>query len=219
MINNPRNGDPNELASPEARKRQELQAKIVMEYCLNVSDCRRVQLLQFFGEKFDRRQCRQFCDNCSHSVQMVEQDLTDEAKKVITLVQQFHSMNEEVTLDHCRAVFKGADTIAVRNRNHNRQAQYGAGKHLDTELLEQLFKRLCFLEALDEISYQGNQGWYVYYLKVRLLSLALAVWKLISTFSSLDLRQGRYPAGNSQSSFSIARKSTRRVNQYCPLQR
>ncbi|KAE9407730.1 ATP-dependent DNA helicase [Gymnopus androsaceus JB14] len=165
MINNPRNGDPKELASPEARKRQELQAKIVMEYCLNVSDCRRVQLLQFFGEKFDRRHCRQFCDNCSHSVDMIEQDLTNEAKDVIRLVQQFLSMNEQVTLDHCRAVFKGADTTAVRARNHNRMAQYGAGKHLDNELLEQLFKRLCFLEALDEISVQGNQGWYQYYLK------------------------------------------------------
>ncbi|KAJ3998952.1 DNA helicase [Lentinula boryana] len=165
MINNPKNGDPSELASPEARKRQESRVKAVMQYCLNVSDCRRVQLLQFFNEKFERRHCRRFCDNCSHAVQMVEQDLTEEAKAIVGLVQQFHHTGQLVTLDQCRAVFKGADTSAVRERNHNRLPQYGAGKHLNAELLEQLFKRLCFLEGLDEVSMQSNGGWHVYYLK------------------------------------------------------
>ncbi|KAF9069237.1 hypothetical protein BDP27DRAFT_1363534 [Rhodocollybia butyracea] len=163
MINNARNGE--ELASPQARKRQEEQAKRVMEYCLNVSDCRRVQLLQFFGEKFDRRHCRQFCDNCSHSVEMLERDLSNEAKAVVSLVQQFLATKQQVTLDHCRAVFRGADTAAIRDRNHNRLPQYAGGKHLDNELLEQLFKRLCFMEAIDEVSIQGNGGWHNYYLQ------------------------------------------------------
>lgn len=180
MINNPRNGE--ELASPEARKRQEEQAKRVMEYCLNVSDCRRVQLLQFFGEKFDRYHCRQFCDNCSHSVEMLEQDLSIEAKDVVSLVQQFLTTKQQVTLDHCRAVFKGADTAAIRERNHNRLAQYGGGKHLDNELLEQLFKRLCFMEAIDEVSIQGNGGWHKYYLQVRFQYRVEAV-KLTKDFS------------------------------------
>ncbi|KAJ3929043.1 MAG: DNA helicase [Lentinula lateritia] len=166
MINNPRNGDSSELASPEARERQELQARIVMQYCLNVSDCRRVQLLQFFGEKFERRNCHQFCDNCRHAVEMVEQDLTEEAKAIVSLVQHFHSITTQlVTLDQCRTIFRGADTSFIRERNYNRLPQYGAGKHLDGELHEQLFKRLCFLEGLDEVSMQGNGGWHVYYLK------------------------------------------------------
>ncbi|KAJ4476228.1 DNA helicase [Lentinula aciculospora] len=156
MINNPRNGDTSELVSPEARKRQELQAKIVVEYCLNVSDCRRVQLLQFFGEKFERRHCRRFCDNCSHAVEMVERDLTEEARAIVTLTQHFHSTAQLVTLEQCRAIFRGADTSVVRERGHNRLPQYGAGKHLDIELHEQLFKRLCFLEGLDEISMPSN---------------------------------------------------------------
>ncbi|KAJ3727920.1 DNA helicase [Lentinula raphanica] len=165
MINNPKNGDPSELASPEARKRQESQVKMVMQYCLNVSDCRRVQLLQFFNEKFDRRHCRQFCDNCSHGAAMIEQNLTEEAKSIIDLVQEFHHTGQLVTLDHCRSVFKGADTSVIRERGHNRLPQYGGGKHLDSELLEQLFKRLCYLEGLDEVSMQSNGGWHVYYLK------------------------------------------------------
>ncbi|KIK63143.1 hypothetical protein GYMLUDRAFT_84122 [Collybiopsis luxurians FD-317 M1] len=165
MINNPRNGE--ELSTPEARKRQEQQVRNVVEYCLNVSDCRRVQLLQFFNEKFDRRQCHQFCDNCSHSVEMNEHDLTEESKEIISLAQHLHSLGERVTLDHCRAIYKGADTAVIRDRDHNRLAQYGRGKHLDNELLEQLFKRLCFLECIDEESTLGKGGWYVYYLKVR----------------------------------------------------
>ncbi|KAF5377371.1 hypothetical protein D9757_008039 [Collybiopsis confluens] len=186
MINNPRNGE--EMSTPEARKRQEEQVRNVMAYCCNVSDCRRVQLLQFFNEKFDRRLCRKFCDNCSHSVDMNQQDLTEESKAIISLAHNIYSSGEKITLDHCRAIFKGADTAAVRERNHNSLPQYGHGKHLDNDLLEQLFKRLCFLEALDEESTLSKGGWYVYYLKVRPSSMAVG---FPESHPNLYLKPGR----------------------------
>ena len=41
----------------------------MIQYCENVADCRRAQLLHYFGEhKFDRAKCSEFrgaiCDNC-----------------------------------------------------------------------------------------------------------------------------------------------------------
>ena len=45
----------------------------MVEYCENVADCRRHQLLSYFGEhKYDRGECGQFrgsiCDNCVSKV-------------------------------------------------------------------------------------------------------------------------------------------------------
>jgi bloom syndrome protein len=44
----------------------------MVAYCENKADCRRAQLLQYFGELFDTKLCKQSpetaCDNCSHTV-------------------------------------------------------------------------------------------------------------------------------------------------------
>ena len=45
----------------------------MIQYCENVADCRRAQLLHYFGEhKFDRSKCSEFrgaiCDNCVSKV-------------------------------------------------------------------------------------------------------------------------------------------------------
>ena len=37
---------------------------LVLQYCENQMDCRRSQILQFFGEVFDRERCNKTCDNC-----------------------------------------------------------------------------------------------------------------------------------------------------------
>ncbi|KAF5367500.1 hypothetical protein D9758_003687 [Tetrapyrgos nigripes] len=163
MINNPSN---NEKVDQDSIRRQETQARIVVEYCLNQSDCRRVQLLHFFGEKFDPRHCGRNCDNCSYQGEVEQMDVTKEAKNIVLLVKYFQDHNKQVTLDHCRAVFKGADTSAIRSKGHQHVPLYGKGSHLSNELLEQLFKRLCLEGATDEVSVIGRNGWHNYYFQL-----------------------------------------------------
>ena len=44
----------------------------MVQYCENQADCRRSQLLQYFGEVFDKQACRKMpeaiCDNCAAQV-------------------------------------------------------------------------------------------------------------------------------------------------------
>lgn len=160
MIRNPRERTPR-----DSIERQEQDARTVVQYCENDSDCRRVLLLQFFGEKFDKQKCHNHCDNCRNGSVMVDQDVTKEAKAAIALVRSFNESGENVTSDHCRLVFKGSKSSAVRERGHDQRPSYGAGSDLPPELVEQLFAKLLYMDAFEEVSIQNQAGWHNQYLK------------------------------------------------------
>lgn len=64
------------------------------QYCDNRIDCRRAQILQYFGELFDRTKCMNsplgtICDSC-HLMTMQKcqaKNMTNEAKKIIEFVR------------------------------------------------------------------------------------------------------------------------------------
>lgn len=66
---------------------QELQR--VVTYCQNVSDCRRVQILQYFSEEFDPTQCGYpahiLCDNCAKPTEVEVVDMTSIAISTVQL--------------------------------------------------------------------------------------------------------------------------------------
>lgn len=144
-------------------ERQEQDARNVVAYCENDSDCRRVQLLQFFGEKFDKRVCNRRCDNCKNEDIMVDHDLSKETRDVIALVRSFGQQN--VTIDHCRLVLKGSKNSNVTTKGHDQLPLYGCGSHLPPEVIELLFSRLLFLDVLVEVSIVNTSGWHNQYLK------------------------------------------------------
>lgn len=146
--------------------RQEQDARAVVQFCENDSECRRVQLLQFFGEKFDKSVCARGCDNCRNQGVMSDQDVTKEAKAAIALVRSFQDSNENVTADHCRLVFRGSKSSVVVNKGHDKKPSYGAGSDLPPELVEQLFAKLLYQDVFQEVSLQNGAGWHNHYLKV-----------------------------------------------------
>ncbi|KAJ7702469.1 P-loop containing nucleoside triphosphate hydrolase protein [Mycena rosella] len=168
MINDSR--DPN--TTRESIARQDAAVRAVVRYCENDSECRRTQILQHFGEKFDSKNCRKRCNNCANEGLLVTQDFTEKAKSVLTLVQSMEDGHENVTLDHCRNIFKGANTTTIRDKRHDSHPLYGAGSDMPKELAELLFLKLVYFEALVEKSTPTtNSKWHVQYLKVRSLSV------------------------------------------------
>ncbi|KAJ6611796.1 P-loop containing nucleoside triphosphate hydrolase protein [Mycena sp. CBHHK59/15] len=156
--------DPN--VTKDSKERQEQAVRAVVRYCENDSVCRRIQLLQHFGEKFDPKGCRGRCNNCANEKSLVAQDVTKEAKSVLTLVQSFEHGHENVTVDQCRAVFRGANAASVREKRHDQHPAYGSGRDMPKELAEMLFNRLLFLDALVEVSTQTTSKWHQQYVKV-----------------------------------------------------
>lgn len=170
--------DPN--TTPASIERQERAVRAVIQYCENNSVCRRTQILLHFGEKFDKKDCHGQCNNCANEGLLVTQDVTKEAKAVLGLVQSLERGQENVTVDHCRNIFKGANLAAVRDKRHDQHPSFGAGKDMPKELVELLFNRLLYLDALVEKSVQTNSKWHVQYLKV--VSVRFRVEPLLKAF-------------------------------------
>lgn len=65
----------------------------VVQFCENQTECRRVQLLHYFGEtNYDKSECHQrqdtVCDNCSNTLDYVEKDVTEDAKAFVRTVNE-----------------------------------------------------------------------------------------------------------------------------------
>ncbi|KAJ7074415.1 DNA helicase [Mycena amicta] len=113
------------MATRESIARQEEALNVVVRYCQNNTICRRTQILQHFGEQFDETECKGRCNNCAEKGTRVHQDITDDARTVLSLVQTLELGKENVTLDHCRHIFKGSNLAAIREKQHDKLSAFG----------------------------------------------------------------------------------------------
>ncbi|KAI2604648.1 ATP-dependent DNA helicase [Hypoxylon sp. NC1633] len=78
----------NNEGSDTQRQRQHGLLNKVVAFCDNRSDCRRVQILQYFGEKFSRAECGGTCDNCEASDTVRLMDFSPLATAVLEIIRQ-----------------------------------------------------------------------------------------------------------------------------------
>ncbi len=74
----------------EEKERQHDMVNRMAAYCENSHSCRRVQLLQYFGEKFDSENCNRSCDNCVNGQtdgEVVLEDFTECAVALLSAVK------------------------------------------------------------------------------------------------------------------------------------
>lgn len=70
---------------PEQKERQRENLRLVIQYCINSYDCRRLQLLAYFGENFNPVLCKKSCDVCEQSLDLQMVDVTDVALDLLKL--------------------------------------------------------------------------------------------------------------------------------------
>ncbi|KAJ7451679.1 P-loop containing nucleoside triphosphate hydrolase protein [Mycena latifolia] len=137
----------------------------VIAYCEEQSICRRVLLLKYFEESFDKNDCSG-CSNCSNAVSLVSKDYSKDAHLAVSLVQSLDHESDKITVLQCVAVFRGANTEDTRKNGRNRNSLYGAGKAMSRDLANLLFTKLLYLDVLSEYRVHRGQGHYHDYLKV-----------------------------------------------------
>ncbi|NXF45180.1 BLM protein, partial [Oceanites oceanicus] len=135
----------------------------MVHYCENVVDCRRIQLLAYFGEtNFNPTFCKDhpevICDNCSRKKDYKSRDVTDEVKSIIRFVQehcgQMGRMNAKrntgsgrYTLNMMIDIFLGTKSAKIQS------GIFGKGAAYSRHNVERLFRKLVLDKILDEDLY------------------------------------------------------------------
>lgn len=81
--------------------------------------CRRVDLLSYFGEKYHANNC-QGCDNCLGAVSTIDGTLI--AQKILSCIGR---VNQNFGTKHVIDVLRGANTQAIRRHRHEMLSTYG----------------------------------------------------------------------------------------------
>ncbi|XP_033616985.1 Bloom syndrome protein isoform X2 [Fukomys damarensis] len=135
----------------------------MVHYCENITECRRIQLLAYFGENgFNPEFCRQHpdvsCDNCCKTKDYKTRDVTGDVKNIIRFVEE-HSSSQGMrnvkhvgpsgrfTMNMLVDIFLGSKSAKVQS------GIFGKGSAYSRHNAERLFKKLILDKILDEDLY------------------------------------------------------------------
>lgn len=148
----------------EQKERQRQMLRNVIQFCENKSDCRRVQVLNYFNESFNREDCKGSCDNCNSNSTFETQDFSELATAAISMVKRIEK--DQVTLLHCVDVFRGSKTKKITDLHHSEVPEYGVGSNIDRGDVERIFYRLLSEDALSEHNVMNKSGFANQYVHV-----------------------------------------------------
>jgi ATP-dependent DNA helicase RecQ len=118
-----------------------------MVHYAETRECRRVVLLDYFGEEFPQQQCNG-CDNCLQPRETI--DGTVHAQKFLSCVYRVHAKSGfAFGLNHVVDVLRGADTEPIRQRRHNELSTYGIGHDLKREEWQAIGRELLRLGLIE----------------------------------------------------------------------
>uniref|UniRef100_T1J5N4 RecQ-like DNA helicase BLM n=1 Tax=Strigamia maritima TaxID=126957 RepID=T1J5N4_STRMM len=119
----------------------------MVQFAWNKTDCRRSQILEYFGEIFPSEECRRnpvsMCDNCACRNTRKTIDLIAEARLILTSVQTVVKHRSNYTLQHFVDVFRGSEGQKIIACNHTALEMYGKGKSLPRLDVERFFQKLA----------------------------------------------------------------------------
>uniref|UniRef100_A0A6I8PAG3 RecQ-like DNA helicase BLM n=1 Tax=Ornithorhynchus anatinus TaxID=9258 RepID=A0A6I8PAG3_ORNAN len=132
----------------------------MVHYCENIAECRRIQLLSYFGENgFNPNFCKEHldvaCDNCCQKKDYKSRDVTEDVKNIVRFVQELDSLQGRrnmrnitspgrFTMNMLVDIFLGSKSAKVQS------GIFGKGSAYSRHNAERLFKKLVLDKILDE---------------------------------------------------------------------
>ncbi len=107
------------------------------------TDCRRVRLLQYFGEA--SQPCGN-CDNCLHPPAVW--DGTDAARKLLSTIYRVHQMGGSYGAVHIMDILRGKATEKVLQRGHETLSTFGIGADFSDLQLRGVLRQLIAIGAV-----------------------------------------------------------------------
>ncbi|XP_060891312.1 recQ-like DNA helicase BLM isoform X1 [Labrus mixtus] len=145
----------------------------MVHFCENLMECRRIQLLAYFGElKFNKGFCKEHpdvtCDNCCKPTQYKLRNVTEDVKKIARFVQDNcekvgsrfgkTAQKNRLTLNMLVDIFIGSKSAKVQT------GMFGMGGAYSRHNADRLFKKLVLDKLLEEDLYITNGGQAVSYI-------------------------------------------------------
>ena len=148
----------------EQKERQRQDLRRVIGYCENTLDCRRQQVLAYFGERFDKAQCRGTCDNCLKHRQGRPINLTELSLKI---VQSIYALNgDAVTIKMIVDIVRGSQAARIIQKGFNNLPMYKSGGDLKAYEIERFVHLLAAKGVIDEYCEQNSSGFASSYVKL-----------------------------------------------------
>lgn len=144
--------------SDEQKERQMVMLNRVTAFCDNQSDCRRTEVLRYFGEDFNASKCHKTCDNCKAGLVFEQQDFSEYATAAIRVVQA----QRRLTPNQCAEILMGKKYPPHEQRNSDEY--YGMAKGLKKHELVRVIDKLSAEKAFHEDNVVGNYGIAIQYL-------------------------------------------------------
>ncbi|KAI1802225.1 hypothetical protein F4811DRAFT_530507 [Daldinia bambusicola] len=138
--------------SEEQKERQRNMLNTVAAFCDNQSDCRRAEILRYFGEAFDKRQCGKTCDNCLNEEVFEQKDFTPYAVAVLSIMKS----QGRLTLVQCTDFLMGKKKLSEYKDGTD---QYrGIAKQMQKHEIHRIIDRLVAEDALIEENIFNNKA-------------------------------------------------------------
>uniref|UniRef100_A0A6I8PXE0 DNA 3'-5' helicase n=1 Tax=Xenopus tropicalis TaxID=8364 RepID=A0A6I8PXE0_XENTR len=144
----------------------------MVHYCENVVECRRMQLLAYFGENnfnpnFCKENTRVSCDNCLGRKEFKSRNVTDDVRNIVRFVQENcssargkgRSNSSRLTLNMMVDIFLGSKSAKIQT------GLFGKGAAYSRHNAERLFRKLVLDRILDEELYITANDQAVAYVK------------------------------------------------------
>lgn len=132
----------------------------VVQYCQNTVDCRRQQVLAYFDEQFDPRDCNSLCDNCKDTRPARIEDVTQHAVQFIELVQQAQRANFSAARGALIEAFLGKMGSSNRGKGYEQLQAFGAAQGAKKDLAERVHDLLVARGILITTSEQNKASGY-----------------------------------------------------------
>ncbi|XP_048828966.1 Bloom syndrome protein homolog isoform X2 [Brienomyrus brachyistius] len=147
----------------------------MVHFCENVMECRRIQLMAYFGEKnFNPSFCKNhpevICDNCARPNQYKSRNVTEDVKRIVKFVQENcekvgarygkTAQQNRLTLNMLVDIFLGAKSARIQS------GMFGVGSAYSRLNAERLFKKLVLDYILEEDLYITVNGQAVAYISM-----------------------------------------------------
>ncbi|ATZ45906.1 Bcsgs1 [Botrytis cinerea B05.10] len=141
---------------PDVKTEQRQMLEAMVRFCDNRIDCRRVQLLRYFGETFRREDCGN-CDTCNSNDTYEERDFSSEARKVISLVGKVQG---NFAIGHFSAVLEGKALAKIKSENHHELDEFGSLKNMGKTEIERLIEKLIQFGGLQFRAIKNRGGFH-----------------------------------------------------------